>query len=182
MFPQHLCTAYNHALTWALTVRMPDPPACDTGVNHSFKEQKLGIYYLKAVFNMYLNWFWRVGPWFIGPVGGFQENPDAVTHSPELSPTQAFTTTRSMSMCLEILQRYRPIANGLWHCPPLKSNTSWQLVTVRCMNDKVLKYVQRYIFKDQGAHAPQERPLTGDALLWCVHAHAYTCHETEFNT
>lgn len=65
---------------------MHNLPVRDTVVNYNFEELKLGIYdYLKGIFNAHLNWFWRVSPCFIEPVGGFQENTDAVIHSPELS-------------------------------------------------------------------------------------------------
>lgn len=65
---------------------MHNLPIYDTVINYDFEELKLGIYYyLRDIFNAYLNRLWRVSPWFIGRAGGFQENTDAVTHSPALS-------------------------------------------------------------------------------------------------
>lgn len=84
-------TAHIHALKWELTANVHDLPVCDTVVSYNFAELKFGIYYyLKGIFNAYLNWFWRVSLWFIGPVGGFQENTDAVIHSPALSHTGVY--------------------------------------------------------------------------------------------
>lgn len=102
--------------------------ACDTVVSYHSEEPKLGIYYyLKGIFNAYLNHFWRVLPCFIAPVGGWERKLHSFQENTDLSHAGVYNP--QVNVCLETLQRYRPISRGLRHWLCLKSNTSSQPVT-----------------------------------------------------
>lgn len=133
---------------------------CDTVVSYHSEKLKLGIYYyLKGIFNAHLNCFWRALPWFIGPVGGLERKPHSFQENTDLSHAGIYNP--QVNVCVsggtsEVLSHFTwpPTLAALETQPQL---TACNAVTR--FSALSFMYAQWCTFKDQGACAPQEKPL-----------------------